>query len=189
MTTSPSPTPSRTPAFFQRNPLQVQAIQWPATPADPEDVAAGATFAQDTAAVFSWIGSVGGTIVWRETTDDFYPAVVTDAGDIRIEDGDWIVRLPDKVDPATGKGTGVTRFIVETAADFAQDYQKQQRDLLAGQKNFLKQAEEYAKKAEVEEQSMTPAQRREAASVEMHRLGDVVQSKPAQGAIRDLRNS
>jgi hypothetical protein len=173
------------PAFFQRNPLQVQAIQWPAT-VDPEDVAASARFAEDTATIFGWVTSHGGTIVWRDTGSDFFPAIVTDAGDIPVGDGDWIVRLPDRLD-ADGKPTGVTRFIAETAADFGQDYQRQQRDLLAGQKNFLAQIDSYAKQAEKDEESMTPAERREAASVELHSLSDVV-GKSAPGVIRDLRS-
>lgn len=126
--------------------------------------------------------------MWRDTGEDFFPAVVTDAGDIRVDAGDWVVRLPDYADE-NGKSTGETRFIVETARDFAQDYQKQQRDLLAGQKDFLAQIEKLGAQAEKDEESMTPAERREAASVEMHRLGDVVNQGKPTGQIRDLRNS
>lgn len=163
--------------------MQVQAIQWPA-PVDPDDVAASAQFAEDTSVVFNWVGGLGGRIAWRDTGDDFYPAVITDAGDISVASGDWIVRLPDVMDQATGKSTGAVRFIVETARDFAQDYQKQQRDLLAGQKDFLKQAEELAKAAEIEEANLPPSER--VATTE--RLGDVI-NKGGVKPIRDLRSN
>lgn len=170
---------------YQRKPIQVQSIQWPES-VDPEDVAASAAFAENTAVIFTWVNSNGGRLLWRDTGDDFYPAVVTDAGDIPVADGDWIVRLPGYFNEET-KAHGPSRFIVETATDFAEDYQHQQRAMRGGI-DVMAQIKKVAQQAEVEEESMTPAERREAASVEMHKLNEVAGTKPTPGKIRDLRN-
>jgi len=187
VTTSPSPTPQ----FFQRKPSQVQVMQWPVTPTDPEDTASGAIFAQATAAIFEWVNTNDGVIVWRDTGDDFFPAIVTGAGDIPVSAGDWIVRLPGYADPETGKIVGPSRFIAETAADFNEDYQHQARQMRGGL-DVMNQIKKIGQLAEVEEATMTPTERREAAQVDTQKLGNVVNRgggiRPA-GKIRDLRNS
>lgn len=155
MSTSPSPTFQL--AFFQRRPTQVQAIKWP----DSVDDAF-------IAAAFDWVNSSGGRMVWRMSTpedpteDPFpYPVIVGADGDIPVNPGDHIVRMPSD------------RFIVELDADFQQDYQGQARELKGGQRDFLAEIDKIAKAAEASEAAMTPAERREASNVEMQRLGDV----------------
>lgn len=127
--------------------------------------------------IFSWVKASDGTIVWRREEvgeegiaadakeAELYPAIVQDDEDIPILGGDWIVRMP-AVPPAS-------RFIVETAADFDTDYQKQARELRGGQRDFLAEIDKIAKGAEAQEAAMTPMERREANNVELERLGNV----------------
>jgi hypothetical protein len=181
MNTSPSPTNSpnpSAPAFYQRKTTQVQAMQWP-----HKD---GNDWPGDTvAAIFNWVAEAGGRILWRTLPEgsvdaatgapEMYPAIVDDeGGEVQVADGEWIVRLPGYTDPETKKPSPVSRWIVETEADFGEDYTDQQRQRLAAQDDFLKQAERIAKRAEIDEASMTPAERREASSIELHSLGNVI---------------
>lgn len=169
MTTSPSPTlPS--PQFFQRKPVQVQAMQWPTSLEDPQ--------AQDVIGViFNWVGEAGGSIVWRVSPEgtvdpgtgrpEMHAAIIDEwDGDVIIELGDWVVRTPTAPDEPV-------RFVVETAISFDKDYQAQTRELRGQQKDFLQQIDQIAKQAEIQEAAMTPMERREANNVELERLGNV----------------
>lgn len=137
-------------------------------------------FAENTGVIFSWVNDNGGTIVWRDTGTDFFPAIVTDAGDIPISEGDWIVRLPGYAAPPAAQGRAAamrraeaispSRFIAETAKDFAEDYQTQSRELAGRQKDFLQQIDKIAADAELQEKTLPAAEI--AATTE--RLGDVV---------------
>lgn len=190
MTTSQSPICQ--PAFFQRKPTQVQAVQWPAS-VDPGDIPASVKFSEDVAVIFSWVNDNGGTMVWRDTGTDFFPVIVTDAGDIPISEGDWVVRLPGYAAPSVGEGRAAamrraeaispSRFIAETGRDFAEDYQTQSRELAGKQKDFLKQIDKIAADAELQEKTM-PASEIQATT---ERLGDVVNKGGSKGGIRDLR--
>lgn len=172
MNASPSPTNSSTPGspqFFQRKTTQVQAVPWPQKGPD------GDWDGETVAAIFNWVGQAGGRLVWRtDENDATVPTMVNDDGEVPIADGEFIVRLPGFTDATTGKPSAESRWIVETAQTFGEDYTDQQRQRLAAQTNFLVEAEKLAKRAEIEEDSMTPAQRREAANMDLHKLGSVV---------------
>lgn len=178
MSTSPSATcpPTPAPQFHQRKPSQVQAFQWPETADD------SAQYHDTIGAIFNWVSDCGGIIVNRKTplserTKDLdapqtRPTLVVEGDEIAIWPGDWIVRMPGYTDPDTGKPSPVNRFCVETAVDFAEDYQTQARAMRGGL-DVMAQIQRTADLAVMEEGAMTPAERREASSVTMDKLGNV----------------
>lgn len=159
-------------------------MQWPPSSSDTP------AYHDQVGAIFNWVSDSGGVIVMRPaptaatiTTDAevaqdlrYQPTLVLDDDEIVIWPGDWIVRMPGYADPETAAPTPDSRFIVETARDFAEDYQTQAR-MLRGGLDVMAQIKKVGEQAAREEDSMTPAQRREAATVNLHRLGDVAGKK------------
>lgn len=177
MSTSPSATcpPTPAPQFHQRKPSQVQAFQWPETVDD------SAQYHDTIGAIFNWVSDCGGVIVNRIKPEgtvsatgapEVQPTLVLDGDEIAIWPGDWIVRMPGYTDPDTGKPSPVNRFCVETAVDFAEDYQTQARAMRGGL-DVMAQIQRTAELAEREEGAMTPAERREASSVTLDKLDNV----------------